>query len=75
MVVINTKNLSQLAGTIENRRKFLCMSQQELADRTGISQATISFIESGKRIPGLTIFVNIISELDMAINLEDRPLK
>jgi transcriptional regulator with XRE-family HTH domain len=70
MVVINAKNLNQLAGTIENRRKALLMSQQELAERSGVSQATISFIESGKRIPGLMNFVNIISQLQFVLKLE-----
>ena len=72
MVVINARNLNRLAGTIENRRKMLCMSQAELAEKSGVSQATISFIESGKRIPGLMNFVSIISELDLVLKLEDQ---
>lgn len=70
MVVINPKNLNYLAGTIENRRKSLCMSKAELAERSGVSQTMISYIESGKRIPGLMNFVSIISQLQLVLKLE-----
>ena len=70
MVVIKTGDLGKLAGTIANRRKALGMSQEELAEKSGINQATVSYIESGKRIPTLINMVSVLSALDMVLKIE-----
>ena len=38
-----------IGKAIKKRRAAVGMSQAELADRAGVTQATISIIESGKR--------------------------
>lgn len=70
MVIIKPTNLNMLAGTISNRRKSLGWSQAELAEKAGIKQETVSYIESGKRIPNLMNMVSILSALDMVLKIE-----
>ena len=70
MVVIKPTNLNMLAGTISNRRKSLGLSQAELAEKAGVHQETVSYIESGKRIPNLMNMVSILSALDMVLKIE-----
>jgi predicted transcriptional regulator len=70
MVVIKPKNLDMLAGTILNRRRSLNMTQKDLAEKSGISQAMVAMIESGGRIPHLMSFVSVLSALDMVLKME-----
>lgn len=70
MVILKPGNLNILAGTIMNRRKALGMTQEELAERSGISQVTISYIESGKRVPSVMQMVSVLSALDMMLRVE-----
>jgi transcriptional regulator with XRE-family HTH domain len=46
------------------------MSQEELAEKSGINQATVSYIESGKRIPTLINMVSVLSALDLVLKIE-----
>jgi transcriptional regulator with XRE-family HTH domain len=70
MVVLKPGNLNILAGTIMNRRKAMGMTQEELAEKSGISQVVISYIESGKRVPSVMQMVSVLSALDMSLKVE-----
>jgi transcriptional regulator with XRE-family HTH domain len=71
MVVIDIKNLNRLAEAIKNKRKSLAMSQVELAERSGVNQSTIAYIESGKRLPGLINLLSVLNELHMVLSVEE----
>ena len=71
MVILNPGNLNTLAGTIANRRKALGLTQEDLAAKAGISQESLSYIESGKRIPSLMNMVSVLSALDMSLRVEN----
>lgn len=71
MVVIDIKNLNRLAEAIKNKRKSLAMSQAELAERSGVDQSTIAYIESGKRLPGLMNLLSIMNELNLVLSVEE----
>lgn len=70
MVIINTKSLNVLASTIKSRRKSLAMTQEQLSEKSEVSQSMLAQIESGKRLPGLMIMVNVLSALDMVLKVE-----
>jgi transcriptional regulator with XRE-family HTH domain len=71
MVVIKVNHLNRIAATITSKRKSLGMSQEVLAEKSGISQAMITLIESGKRLPGLITLLTVLNELQMVMRLED----
>lgn len=70
MVIINAKNLNVLASTIKTRRKSLAMTQEQLSEKSEVSQSMLAQIESGKRLPGLIMMVNVLSALDMVLKVE-----
>ena len=54
----------------DNLYEMLCnanMSQKELADRTGMSEASISAYLNGRKLPGLKAIVNIAMVLDCSV--------
>ena len=53
-----------LAERIRTLRRMRRMNQTELAQRAGVSQATISQIENAERKPGLEVLDAIASALD-----------
>ena len=54
-------------------RKSLKLTQKELSDRTGITQADISRIENGTRNPSLEMVKRIAAGLGMQLKLEFIP--
>ena len=58
--------LGQRIRRWRHRRRF---SQAQLAERTGVTQSTLSNYENGKREPSVGILVRIAEELD--VDLED----
>jgi len=48
-----TKKDLKLAKTIKKYRKLADLTQQELADKVGVSQKYIQYLESAKRTPSL----------------------
>jgi putative transcriptional regulator len=51
-----------------NRRKRLGFTQEELANKIGISRAYLSNIEAGKYNPSLDVARNLASKLDSSID-------
>lgn len=54
-----------LGEVINTRRKGLGLSQEELADKSGVDRAFISNIEQGKRNPSFGTVASIASGLKM----------
>ncbi|MBO4228398.1 MULTISPECIES: helix-turn-helix domain-containing protein [Bradyrhizobium] len=59
----------ELVHEIQSRRAKTGMSQRALADRTGLSQAHISQMETGRLEPGLSSFLRIARALDLEVVL------
>lgn len=62
----------ELAETMKSRRKTLGISQQDLAEMSGVSLATIKDIERGKGNPSLDTVQKILDILGMEIKYEVR---
>ena len=54
-------------------RKELNITQKELSERTGITQADISRIENGTRNPSLSMVKRLAEGLGMQISIEFKP--
>ena len=61
------KNLikNNIISLIKEKRKELQLSQEELADRSGVAKNTISSIETGQYNCLATTFVKILSALNL----------
>lgn len=62
----------ELTETMKSRRKTLGISQQDLAEMSGVSLATIKDIERGKGNPSLDTVQKILDILGMEIKYEVR---
>ena len=51
--------------TWRQRRRF---SQSELAERSGVTQSTLSNYENGKREPAVSILIHIAEVLDVSLD-------
>ena len=51
------------------------LTQQQLADRTGINQADISKLENGMRNPSLKLLQRLADGMDMILRIEFVPKK
>ena len=56
-------------------RKKLNLTQKELSERTGITQADISRIENGTRNPSLNMLKRLANGMGMRLKLEFIPKK
>lgn len=59
------KWIDNIGQVIKEERNKLELSQQELADQIAVDQATISLIESGRRLPGLEMLALIADGLSL----------
>ena len=57
-----------MANKIKLFRTMLGLSQHELAEKVGVSRATINSIENGKTIPSLKLANDIAVVLGKSIN-------
>jgi transcriptional regulator with XRE-family HTH domain len=61
-------NYALLGKRIRERRKSLKMTQEDIAEKAGISIKHISKIETGKSPPSLACFVSIANALDTTLD-------
>ncbi|MBO5239332.1 MAG: helix-turn-helix transcriptional regulator [Lachnospiraceae bacterium] len=61
-------NYKLLGLRIRKRRKQLHLTQIELAERTELSVSYISYIETGKKSPGLSCLLSIAQALNTTID-------
>ena len=59
---------SQIANNIYRRRTELGLSEQELAERLGVTQPTISRYESGDRTPSIEFLRVLAQELKVSMS-------
>lgn len=65
-------HLGQLLGVIAARRRALNLSQKELADKLGISQAHLAHIENGTRTLSLPRLIDLLNILGLELIVQDR---
>lgn len=70
--------MQNIVGTqITKQRNSLGIIQAELARRAGVTPATICQIESGKRMPGISIIVRIaqalVTSIDYLVGVSESP--
>ena len=66
-MILGEKNLKTFGARIEAARKKKGMTQEELAERVGVSQAMINFIEKGKKKPSLETTLAIANEFNTTV--------
>ncbi|ODS87726.1 MAG: transcriptional regulator [Chryseobacterium sp. SCN 40-13] len=57
-----------MSNIIREVRAKWNMTQQELADRTGVSRQTINSIESGKYVPSTVLAIKIAMVFNTTVN-------
>ncbi len=62
----------ELKEVMKSRRTYLKLSQQDLAELSGVSLSTIKDIERGKGNPSLTTVSQILDVLGMEIDYKVR---
>jgi transcriptional regulator with XRE-family HTH domain len=64
----------ELIRTVQSKRTQERISQRALADRSGLTQAHISQIETGRLEPGLSSFIQMVRALDLEVVLVPKKL-
>ena len=62
----------QIGNIIRNARKRLKLTQAELANRTGVRQATISEIETGNSSARVASLLPVLAALDLEFRIAPR---
>jgi transcriptional regulator with XRE-family HTH domain len=60
----DVQNIRMLGAAIRERRRFLNMTQQELAKRTGLNRSHLSLIEGGEHYPNRSTFSSLAQALN-----------
>lgn len=71
MEIINETSTQKLINLIIRRRNELKITLTELAIKSGLSESTISEIESNKSIPSLDTLIKILTILNVDLLLID----
>jgi DNA-binding XRE family transcriptional regulator len=62
-------NKLELGKTIQNRREYLSLKQEDVAEMTGITSKTIYLIESGKGNPSIDTLTKLIEVLGLEMHI------
>ena len=62
-----TKNDKRLGKRIRQLRKKSKLTQEQLADKVGVTPKYIQYLESANRIPSLKLLYKIAKELDVKV--------
>ena len=65
--------ISQIVGTMIERRHDLSLSQRDLAELCGLPHSSVARIESGKTTPNLSTLLIIFRELGLVLVAEPAP--
>ncbi len=65
----NMIKTEEIGKEIKRRRNFLKLSQNDLAEHSGISVRSLKDIESGKGNPGILQLLKLLDVLGMEINI------
>ncbi len=61
-------NQDKIGKFIEERRKEKNMTQEQLAEKMGVTDKTISRWENGKTMPDYSLLKDLCNELDISVN-------
>ena len=64
--------MENLGKQISERRKKLCLSQEDLAEISGVSTRTINSVELGKANPSINVLSKMIKPLGFVVTLSER---
>lgn len=67
-----TRTSPQLGAALRRRRKQARLSQEALADKVKLRQATISRLESGDTGTKLTTLLDVVAALDLELVVRSR---
>lgn len=70
----STRLTTLLANTIREQRHLRELSQCELADAAGISQAAVARIENGNRTPSIAVLEALLTAMDVQLVVGVEPL-
>ncbi|MDG4835122.1 helix-turn-helix transcriptional regulator [Micromonospora sp. WMMD967] len=70
----STRLATLLANTIREQRHLRELSQCELADAAGISQAAVARIENGNRTPSIAVLEALLAAMDVQLVVGVEPL-
>ncbi|MCG8360660.1 MAG: helix-turn-helix transcriptional regulator [Kiloniellales bacterium] len=62
----------QIGSSLRKRRRGLRLTQQDLASRTNLRQATISQLESGESGSQLRTLIDVMAALDLELVIRPR---
>jgi len=66
------RSIDQIGNAIRRRRKLATLSQDQLCQRTGLRQATISELEAADRNARLSTLFAVLAALDLELVVRDR---
>lgn len=64
----NAKLPKRLGKKIQRRRKEVGYTQEELADKIGVSRAYMGYIEQGRNAPSLEVLEKIAKHLKLSLS-------
>lgn len=65
-------NIKEIGIEIKKRRKYLNITQEDLAEITGISRRSLQYIESGKMNPSIEQLEKILGALGLEITIRTK---
>ncbi|MFF4878082.1 helix-turn-helix domain-containing protein [Micromonospora sp. NPDC000668] len=70
----STRLVPLLGATVRRQRHLRELSQRELAELTGVSQAAVARIESGDRAPSILVLERLLAAMDVQLAVGVEPL-
>ncbi len=64
----NSKLPKQLGKRIQKRRKEIGLTQEELADKIGVSRQYMGFIEQARNVPSVEVLEKIARNLKISLS-------
>ena len=72
IVIIGATAMENLGKQISERRKKLGLSQEDLAEISGVSPRTINSVELGKANPSINVLNKMVKPLGFVVTLSER---
>lgn len=66
------RKMEELGKQIAERRKKKGLSQQDLAEMSGVSSRTINSVEQGKANPSINVLSKMVRPLGFVVTLSER---
>jgi HTH-type transcriptional regulator/antitoxin HipB len=66
------RNASQIGNALRRRRRLLKLTQNQVGDRSGLRQATISLLEAGDSDARLSTLTTMLAALNLELIIRDR---